>query len=48
MLDLAKYDENDWDWWEDTVECWSISKLVKMLFKWNINSWFIDEIPDTL
>ena len=48
MLDITKYDENDWDWWEDTVSFWSTAKLVKMFFKWNINSWFIDEIPDTI
>ena len=29
MLDIAKYDEYDWDWWYDTVKFWSTSILIQ-------------------
>ncbi len=48
MLDIAELMDDAWGWWEDVVSFWSTAKLVKMLFKWNIDSWFIDEIPDTI
>lgn len=46
MLDIAKYDENDWDWWEDTVEWWSTSTVAHYCFRANIAE-FTNEKPPT-
>jgi len=45
MLDIAEYDFESWD---EEVKFWTTAYFLKLLFKWNINSWFIDEIPDTI